>query len=81
VDQLDHLPSKPVSATDTATDPEAIAVDHLDQFLKISSPNDPNDPQMIHEVIQAPPLQGEGLRANDPTDPDFATSEKTKIKM
>jgi len=65
-DQMDQLLSNPMPASILATDLPSIRCDQLDQ-LELAT-----DPQLI----QAPPLQGEDLRATDPSDPLFATSKK-----
>ena len=65
VDQLDQLLSNPMPASIAATDLPSISCDQLDQ---LQASTDPTDRQLIHEVITFKPLQGEELRATDPTD-------------
>jgi hypothetical protein len=71
-DQFLQSPSNRVPTRDTGVDLESIAVD---QFLQSAKSIVGTDPQMIHDLIQVPPLQGEGSRSIVGTDPLFATSK------
>ena len=71
-DQFLQSPSNPDPVKNTATD---LALISADQFLQSKIPTVGTDHQMIHEVIQAPPLQRAGSGSIVGTDPDFATSK------
>ena len=71
-DQFLQSPSNTVPVGVSAANSGSISVD---QFLQSEIPTVGTDHQMIHEVIQAPPLQDKGFRSIVGTDPDFATSK------
>ena len=73
-DRFLQSPSNSVAVKITATDLSSIS---KDQFLQCEKSIVGTVGEMIHEVIQAPPLQDKGFRSIVGTDPDFSISKKS----